>query len=995
MKYSFENSPPTTLSQLSSMLPSAPFLLPESIPCMNQPALSSTFSETFSPDATIRKNAEARLGELEREPGFYPLLVQLVAASELPTEIRTAAAIFLKNGVDKKWDEGSVILFDDRDKIRDTVFQAFCVAGPQFSAYFKEVVGTVIRTEFPDRWMSLLQLLHDVFQTQPSYLHTAVVALMQLIRKKKIRSALEKPCEESIDALLEMARQKGVESISHSPDTALLKAILKTYHTAIEYSLQPELQQEQSLSGWLGLVFGCLDLPVPKDDDDDSQAWKLKKWAWKIIDTLTRRYGIKTLRSFSGKKYEDFSDMFVSVFLPPVFEKTLQTAVRHASGEARLPARIYSLVCTQVSCYVKTDQTWTGLKDHLGFLIGQFLFPELSFSDADEEQWEDDPVEYVRTHLLDLLCDTYTAEESASYLLEKILDHRQKETLAPMLAFINQVFAQTGHPAAKDVACQKDGALNILGTIAPTLFKEGYKNEVKAAVLSVCVSELSSEFPFLKCRACWVARRVVDEIDLSQEEASEILRLLLPCIDAKEHLAVRVEAAGAIVSLTVHEGVREGICQHLPQIVQTLIELTDKTVSEILPGYIESLLYTFQAELSPYITQITEHIAHSIQAAIAKYAAPDEDTGTYNIEDIERFMGVQAMFKTIDTVIDATKMSPELLAHTEKTLFPVLETILARNIDDLIGDAVEKIETLLYTQKKVSEQMWTLLPRLCGLMEESPMEFAVELGTVFDNYLSYGIDTVVQNEQLGAVFFGLIQTYCTHSAATEDEIMYGCNMMESFMMRARNQIDDIVPAFVEIGVRLLERPDTPHSHQVLHVEVLLNAILYSPAIAFGQIDALSLRGALVEKWKRLGPSFTRVHDKKLAILAICTVLASEVAVSLSHPHLKDLADILAETHKTLPAALEKRKKILEDEDAYEDDSEGSCTGEESDDAQSDASENAYEDELEEEPSMETPIDTIDALAFTKETFKRMEKTLPALFGDFGRLLPPGFFGNGQ
>lgn len=46
---------------------------------------------------------------------------------------------------------------------------------------------------------------------------------------------------------------------------------------------------------------------------------------------------------------------------------------------------------------VKPRSTWALLKPHFESLVSSYVYPQLSFTPAKQEQWESDPIEFVRT----------------------------------------------------------------------------------------------------------------------------------------------------------------------------------------------------------------------------------------------------------------------------------------------------------------------------------------------------------------------------------------------------------------------------------------------------------------------------------------------------------------------------------------------------------------------------------------------------------------------
>lgn len=45
---------------------------------------------------------------------------------------------------------------------------------------------------------------------------------------------------------------------------------------------------------------------------------------------------------------------------------------------------------------VKPKATWTMLKPHFETLVSSYVFPQLCFNPTKQEQWETDPIEYLR-----------------------------------------------------------------------------------------------------------------------------------------------------------------------------------------------------------------------------------------------------------------------------------------------------------------------------------------------------------------------------------------------------------------------------------------------------------------------------------------------------------------------------------------------------------------------------------------------------------------------
>ena len=45
---------------------------------------------------------------------------------------------------------------------------------------------------------------------------------------------------------------------------------------------------------------------------------------------------------------------------------------------------------------MKPKSTWSLLKPHFESLVSTYVYPQLSFTPAKQEQWESDPIDFVR-----------------------------------------------------------------------------------------------------------------------------------------------------------------------------------------------------------------------------------------------------------------------------------------------------------------------------------------------------------------------------------------------------------------------------------------------------------------------------------------------------------------------------------------------------------------------------------------------------------------------
>ncbi len=128
-------------------------------------------------------------------------------------------------------------------------------------------------------------------------------------------------------------------------------------------------------------------------------------------------------------------------------------------------------------------------------LVREVLFPLLCFSQEDQELWQEDPLEFIRTKF-DIFEEFYSPVNAAETLLILACSKR-KEVLPQTLQFAVGVLA-----ANPPVEPQKrEGALRLIGCLADVLLKKNmYKVQVESMLTTQVIPQFASEFGFMRAR---------------------------------------------------------------------------------------------------------------------------------------------------------------------------------------------------------------------------------------------------------------------------------------------------------------------------------------------------------------------------------------------------------------------------------------------------------------------------------------------------------------
>lgn len=273
-----------------------------------------------------------------------------------------------------------------------------------------------------------------------------------------------------------------------------------------------------------------------------------------------------------------------------------------------------------------------------------------------------------------------------------------------------------------------------------------------------------------------------------------------------------------------------------------------------------------------------------------------------------------------------------------------------------------------------------------------------------ENFVNYGTQTLIQNRPYLNAIVDMVRTIFKDDKVGGVDRICGCKLAEIIMLNMRGHVDEYVPEFMTLALTLLFNDETKVKSLRIHLmEVIVNAIYYNPVLALQVLESNGWTNKFFSLWFSSIDSFSRVHDKKLCISAICSLLtinAQDVPVSVQQGWPRLLQGIVR-LFQTLPAALKNREEAKREENfEFGDDYEGEEDEEweasetdwtnEADEAEDVKDESQVyleflneeaqkfnisndddEDELEEESLLETPLDKVEPYSMFKHALLRM------------------------
>lgn len=175
-----------------------------------------------------------------------------------------------------------------------------------------------------------------------------------------------------------------------------------------------------------------------------------------------------------------------------------------------------------------------------------------------------------------------------------------------------------------------------------------------------------------------------------------------------------------------------------------------------------------------------------------------------------------------------------------------------------------------------------------------------------ENFVNYGTPMLVQNRSYLDAIVDMVRTIFKDDKVGGVDRICGCKLAEIIMLNMRGSVDDYIPEFIGLTMHVLTNEEPKVKSLRIHLmEVIINSIYYNPALALHVLESNGWTNKFFSLWFSSIDHFTRVHDKKLCISAICALLtlrAQDVPISVQQGWPRLLQGV-TRLFQTLPAAL--------------------------------------------------------------------------------------------
>jgi len=626
------------------------------------------------------------------------------------------------------------------------------------------------------------------------------------------------------------------------------------------------------------------------------------------------RYGNPAgLTNKPSETYAEVAETFIKDFAPVILQGYLQQIEKWVSKTTWLSqACLFNTIMFLDDC-IKPKIMWEHLKPHMSILIEHLMFPVLCQTEAELETFHDDPSEYLNQKL-----NTYeevaSPDTAASSFLKTLTKSRRKQTF-DVLHFVNSIVNK--YEAAPDEQKnyrEKEGALRMIGTLSGVILgkQSPIADQVEYFFVRHVFPEFRSKHGFLRARACETLEKF-EQLDFKDSNNLVLIYRNILELMADPELPVRVMAALALQPLIRHDLIKTAMQQNIPQIMQQLLKLANEVDVDALANVMEDFVEVFATELTPFAVALSEQLRDTYLRIVREVI---DRTGSREPEEFEfgdfaddKCITALGVLQTIGTLILTLESTPDVLTHMETVLMPVVAITLEHKLYDLYNEVFEIVDSCTYAAKTISPTMWTAFELITKTFDAGGELYLEDMLPALENFVAFGSEQMLEHRPYLDAIIDIIRKVFKSDNTNGVEGICACKLAEAIMLNMRGRIDQYLPEFIEFAMReLTNNQRRAQTYRFNLIESVVNAIYCNAQLSLHILETNNWTNKFFSLWFSSIDSFKRVHDKRLAICAITSLLvvpSNQIPESIM-PGWPRLLQGLARLFQTLPAA-EKSK----------------------------------------------------------------------------------------
>jgi len=471
---------------------------------------------------------------------------------------------------------------------------------------------------------------------------------------------------------------------------------------------------EERIKAWLFNIQGIMERPLPQDMQtqttnertlekwEKSAAWSNKKWCAKIMNKFVYKYTNKVTIKDENK---GFPELFLSTYANYFLEGFLKLLYHFRDSYFQPKTRFFALK------YIINSLNHPSLHNtislNLETIIYDIIIPALQLTSQDEEDWVQNPLEFIRRddEHLDL---SKSPKLAAHSLLDKLADKKLFEVNGGELILPRLFeFSTNALIHSQDIRLNvtvdlkmKEVILYVLGILRVLILRSPECTaKIKALFEEYIIPEFKNVQGPLKFRLCWLLGLYSC---LNFENHDDILTITDGLYNSlcEEALPVRVKAGISLDAIFENEQAQIFIRPYLDKILLSYIGLIDMIDNEKLTMAFEGIITKFADYIYPFAVDLVKYLTESF------YKADQEAIQSADATEIHEKEAIAGGFLSSILRIFNDNIPKETVKELEKILLPTLLYILKNENSNNIDLGLKLLNQLLNYTEEISEDLW-------------------------------------------------------------------------------------------------------------------------------------------------------------------------------------------------------------------------------------------------------------------------------------------------
>ncbi|KAH8663966.1 CAS/CSE protein [Xylariales sp. PMI_506] len=413
-------------------------------------------------DPSQHKKAEAALKLEEKKPKFSLQLLQIVHEEALPVKTRLAAALCFKNFIRFNYVDGNgnyKIPGDEVATIKQELIGLMIACPPNIQSQLGDAISLIADSDFWERWDTLVQDLVSRLTPDNSKVNNGVLEVAHsifqrwrpLYQSDDLYREINHVLNTFATPFLELLSATDAQITANANNKDALKGyfdtlslLMKVFYDLSCQDMPPQF--EASLEQISTLLHKYLTYENPLlSTDDDSEAGVLENVKGDICEAL----------ELYTHKFDDDFGRYTNVFITSAWN-LLSSIGPEAKYDNLVSKALHFL--TAIAGSQRHSLSFND-ESVLNQVVEKVVLPNVALRESDIEQFEDEPIEFIRRDLEG--SDTDSRRRAATDFLRTLQE--KFETLVTTVAgkYINHYLEQ-GKTNWKD----KDTAVSLFFSIA-------------------------------------------------------------------------------------------------------------------------------------------------------------------------------------------------------------------------------------------------------------------------------------------------------------------------------------------------------------------------------------------------------------------------------------------------------------------------------------------------------------------------------------------------